>query len=131
MWLAGSGRRLVSPSASSGTKPASSSTSTTSGSSGTTSTTTAPAATGATGALVLDPAKNYGNEYADGILPVGDGKYVTDGAKQGSVYVCHVPAGGGGAFTRGPWFVNNNTEYDINKKVAVSGHGEVGRRRSR
>ena len=70
---------------------------------------------------MLDPTKDYGNEYADGILPVGDGKYVTDAPKQGSVYVCRVPSGGGGAFTRGPWFVNNNTEYDINKKVAVSG----------
>ena len=48
----------------------------------------------------LDPNKNYGNKYADGLLPVGDGKYVTDAAKQGYVYVCHanfVPAGQAGA----------------------------------
>ena len=117
VWLADRGDSPA-PTASSGTQPAGSTTSSPGGSS---STTTTPAATGATGTLVLDPDKNYGNEYADGILPVGDGKYVTDAAKQGSVFVCHVPAGGGGAFTRGPWFVNNNTEYDVNKKVAVSG----------
>jgi hypothetical protein len=73
------------------------------------------------GTLVLDTTKNYGNEYADGILPVGDGKYKTDGASKGYVYLCRVPAGGGGAQARGPWFVNDNTEYDINKKVAVQG----------
>jgi hypothetical protein len=38
--------------------------------------------------LTLDPSKKYGNKYADGILPVGDGKYVTDGPKQGYVYAC-------------------------------------------
>jgi hypothetical protein len=27
----------------------------------------------------------------------------------------------GGAGSRGPWFVNNNTGYDINKKLAVEG----------
>jgi hypothetical protein len=32
------------------------------------------------------------------------------------------PQGGpGGAQERGPWFVNNGSEYDINKKVAVEG----------
>jgi hypothetical protein len=72
--------------------------------------------------LKLDPGKNYGNKYADGILPVGDNKYVTDGPKKGSVYLCRAPQGeAGGAQERGPWFVDNGTEYDINKKVAVEG----------
>ncbi|HMG25864.1 MAG TPA: hypothetical protein VKH36_03530 [Acidimicrobiia bacterium] len=31
--------------------------------------------------LKLDPGKNYGNKYANGILPVGDSKYVTDAPK--------------------------------------------------
>jgi len=74
------------------------------------------------GTLVLDTGKNYGDKYADGLLPVGDNKYTTDAPKQGSVYVCRAPIGGGGAMTRGPWFVNDNTEYDINKKVAVEGN---------
>ncbi len=74
--------------------------------------------------LKLDPAKNYGDKYANGLLPVGDSKYTTSGAKKGYVYMCNanfVPAGQAGAQTRGPWFVNNNTQWDINKKVAVKG----------
>src|SRR5262249_5932788 len=72
--------------------------------------------------LKLDPGKNYGNKYANGILPVGDSKYVTDAPKKGSVYLCRAPEGNaGGAQERGPWFINNGTEYDINKKVTVEG----------
>jgi hypothetical protein len=75
--------------------------------------------------IKLDPAKNYGVKYADGLLPVGDSKYVTDGAKKGYIYMCNanfVPADQAGAQTRGPWFVNNNTQWDINKKVEVQGN---------
>ena len=32
-----------------------------------------------------------------------------------------VPAGQAGAQTRGPWFVNNNTQYDLNKKSHIAG----------
>ncbi len=76
--------------------------------------------------LQLDTKKDYGNKYADGLLPVGDGKYTTTGAKQGSVYVCssyaqNLAQGGGGASVRGPWFTNNNTEYNINQKAHVNG----------
>jgi hypothetical protein len=39
------------------------------------------------------------------------------------VYLCRAPQGqAGGAGSRGPWFTNNNTEYDINKKIAVEGN---------
>ena len=74
----------------------------------------------------LDPNKNYGDKYANGILPVGDGKYSTNSAKAGTVYVCsqyaqNLANDNGGASTRGPWFTNNNTAYNINKKVHVSG----------
>jgi YHYH protein len=84
--------------------------------------------------LQLDNSKNYGNKYADGLLPVGDGKYTTAAAKQGTVYACsqyaqNLGTDSGGAMTRGPWFTNNNTAYDINKKVAVGGsvtwHGSL------
>lgn len=85
------------------------------------SSTTSTTGSAATTSLTLDPNHDYGNVYADGILPVGDGKYVTDAPKQGYVYVCRAPVGGGGASARGPWFVNNNTEYDLNKKVSVAG----------
>ncbi len=76
------------------------------------------------GTLHLNPAANYGNKYADGILPVGDNRYTTSGARKGYVYVCRanfVPASQAGAQVRGPWFVNNNTQWDINKKAAVQG----------
>ncbi len=79
------------------------------------------------GDLILDTEKNYGNKYADGILPVGDGKYSTSEAKVGSIFACSqyastIKTDNVGADTRGPWFVNNNTEYDINKKISVQGN---------
>lgn len=76
--------------------------------------------------LALDTSKNYGNKYASGMLPVGDNMYTTSGAKKGYMYACdsyakNLAQGGGGASSRGPWFVGT-TQYDINKKVSVSGH---------
>ncbi len=74
--------------------------------------------------LTLDTTKNYGNKYADGLLPVGDGDYVTDAAKKGSIYVCHanfVPAGQAGAQVRGSWFTTSNTKWDLNKKATIAG----------
>jgi hypothetical protein len=55
------------------------------------------AVAGATTGLVLDPNHDYGDEYADGILPVGDGKYSTDAPSTGTVYVCRAPQGAPGA----------------------------------
>lgn len=77
--------------------------------------------------LQLDPAKDYGNKYQDGVLPVGDNQYTTTAAEKGKVFLCHanfVPASQAGAQKRGPWFVNNNTEWDINKKSAIAGNIE-------
>lgn len=76
--------------------------------------------------LTLDTKKNYGNKYADGLLPVGDDHYVTDKPKAGYIYACNgyaqnIKTDPGGAETRGPWFTNNNTQYDINKKAQVQG----------
>jgi hypothetical protein len=84
------------------------------------------ASAGTTQGLQLDSNKNYGNKYAGGMLPVGDGKYVTDGAKQGYVYTCstyaqNLKTDSGGASVRGPWFKNNNTLYSINEKSHVQG----------
>jgi len=89
-------------------------------------TTTTSAATGApeqrsVTSLVLDPTRDYGNEYADGVLPVGDGKFVLDAPRTGSIFLCRQGGGGGGASTRGPWFVNGDTEYDLDLKVHVEG----------
>jgi len=87
-----------------------------------TTTTTQPKVDG----LQLDTKKNYGNKYASGLLPVGDGKYSTTAAKKGYVYTCsqyaqNFSSSQGGAGTRGPWFTNNNTQYDVNKKAHVLG----------
>lgn len=94
-------------------------------------TTAAPASSSATTAaspnqravtdLVLDPSKDYGNRYADGILPVGDGQAVLDAPKKGEVYLCRSMGGGGGASARGPWFSADGTTYDVNQKVHVQG----------
>ena len=42
------------------------------------------------GNLELNTAKNYGNKYSSGLLPVGDNKYLTAVAKKG----CHPPQRG-------------------------------------
>ena len=76
--------------------------------------------------LNLDPNKNYGNKYANGILPVGDSHYVTDTAKTGYIFACagyanNIKTAQGGAGRRGPWFTNSNTQYDLNNKLKVQG----------
>jgi hypothetical protein len=86
---------------------------------------TVPEQTLQTGELRLDITKDYGNKYANGLLPVGDKKYTTDAGKKGYIYICNanfVPENQAGAQARGPWFVNNNTQWDINKKAAIQGN---------
>lgn len=94
-----------------------SATSSTSPTAATSSTTTAPAL------LALDPGHSYGDRYAAGILPVGDGAYVTDGPRAGRVYLCRAggPPNAGGAQVRGPWFSADGTTYDVARKVHVQG----------
>jgi hypothetical protein len=73
--------------------------------------------------LQLDPSKNYGDKYANGILPVGDEKYSMSGAEKGKIYMCNdnfVPDSQAGATTRGPWFIGT-TQWDVNKKYSVRG----------
>lgn len=77
--------------------------------------------------LSLDPTRDYQDLYADGRLPVGDGKIVTDAPRTGYVYVCPRYAGslGGppiGAQERGPWFSDDGNWYFPDKKVHVQGH---------
>ncbi len=62
-----------------------------------------------------------GNPYADGNLPLGDKKYVTDAPKQGYIYLCNVQTStGGGAQKAGPWIHGNTWNYI--EKIAVNGH---------
>jgi hypothetical protein len=56
------------------------------------------------------------------VLPVGDGRYTTDAAKQGSVFLCHTGGpNAGGAPRRGAWFSADGTTYDLARKTAVRG----------
>jgi len=76
--------------------------------------------------LQLDTAKNYGNKYANGMLPVGDGKYKTTEVQQGYVYACsgyaqNLASNSGGANTKGPWFSSDGKTYDVNKKTHIAG----------
>jgi hypothetical protein len=85
-------------------------------------TTERPQATNVQG-MQLDTGKNYGDKYANGILPVGDNQYSTTAAEKGKVYLCHanfVPASQAGAQVRGPWFIGT-TQWGTNKKAHVQG----------
>lgn len=76
------------------------------------------------GLLHLDTTKEYGDRFADGLLPVGDEKWSTTTASIGTIYLCHdnfVPDSQAGAQNRGPWFVNGNTQWDSTAKVSIAG----------
>lgn len=62
------------------------------------------------------------DKYANGDLPLGDKKFVTDAPKKGYVYLCHANTdpSGGGAQNAGPW-IHGNT-WNIQEKSIVSGH---------
>jgi hypothetical protein len=75
-------------------------------------------------AVRLDAEADYGDRYADGLLPVGDEHWSTSEPAVGTVYLCRdtfVADEQAGAQNRGPWFVNDNTQWDIGLKPAVQG----------
>lgn len=78
--------------------------------------------------LTLDITHDYGDLFADGRLPVGDGKVVTDGPRGGYVYACpryaeSFAAGAAmGAGVRGPWFAEDGQWYYPDRKTHVQGH---------
>lgn len=78
--------------------------------------------------LTLDSTADYSNPYADGLLPVGDGKYVLDQARSGYVFVCPkyarvlTTAEPIGADVPGDWFSADHKWYDPSKKVHVAGN---------
>ncbi len=76
--------------------------------------------------LTLDIAHNYGDVFADGRLPVGDGKIVTAGPRPGYVFACPRYAQSFGlaigAHVRGPWFSEDGTWYYPARKAHVQGH---------
>lgn len=86
-----------------------------------------PARPNAAQPLLLDPGKRYGNRYADGRLPVGDGKHTVDGPRPGYLFTCpqyerSLTGFAGGAEVRGPWFSEDGQWYYPSKKVHVQGH---------
>ncbi len=69
---------------------------------------------------VADPLAGLGSDiYADGILPLGDGKYTTTAPKKGYVYLCNVVSGGEGAEVNGPWI--GTSTWNSNEKISVEG----------
>ncbi|WJR33208.1 YHYH protein [Mycobacteroides immunogenum] len=84
--------------------------------------------------VTLDLGRNYGDVFADGRLPVGDGKVVTEAPRRGYVYACpryaeSFAAGAAiGAHARGPWFSEDGQWYYPDRKEHVHGrvqhHGE-------
>jgi hypothetical protein len=60
-------------------------------------------------------------DRSDTIVPLGDKKYTTTGAKKGYIYLCRTNTDerGGGAGTVGPWI--NGSSWDYSKKVTVDG----------
>lgn len=60
-----------------------------------------------------------GNELADGIVPLGDYRYVTDAPKKGYVYLCNVRKDNPGSMVNGPWI--SGSTWNFLKKVTIDG----------
>lgn len=75
------------------------------------------------GLLHLDPSHDYGDRYADGVLPVGDERWSLTTPAVGTIFLCNdnfVPDEQAGAQSRGPWFLSE-TEWDSGSKISVQG----------
>ncbi len=59
------------------------------------------------------------NTFADGIVPLGDYKYVTTGPKKGYVYLCNVRKDNPGSMVNGPWISGSN--WNFLQKVSIQG----------
>lgn len=60
-----------------------------------------------------------GNTFADGTLPLGDRKYVTNAPKKGYIYLCRTMKESGGAGADGPWI--KGSTWNINEKLSILG----------
>lgn len=54
-------------------------------------------------------------------LPLGDGKFTTDGPRQGFVYSCEADFNLGSTITQRPWIETDADTWDLTKKVSVDG----------
>jgi hypothetical protein len=59
------------------------------------------------------------NTYADGNVPLGDDKYVTDAPKKGYIYLCNVRKDNPGSMVNGSWM--HGTTWNFLEKISVSG----------
>ena len=59
------------------------------------------------------------NPYADGTVPLGDNKYVTDAPKKGYVYLCSAHKDNPGSSVIGPWV--HGDSWNISQKISVAG----------
>lgn len=60
------------------------------------------------------------NKYVSGKVPLGDYKYVTNGAKKGYVYLCHANKDNPGSMVNGPWM--STSTWNFLKKISVDGN---------
>lgn len=58
-------------------------------------------------------------KYADGSLPLGDYKYVTDAPKKGYIYLCNVHKDNPGSMVNGSWMHGDTWNYL--QKISISG----------
>lgn len=59
------------------------------------------------------------NTYSNGVVPLGDYKYQTTGAKKGYVYLCQEHKDNPGSMVNGPWI--SGSTWNFLKKVTVDG----------
>jgi hypothetical protein len=60
------------------------------------------------------------NTYADGNVPLGDYKYVTDAPKKGYIYLCNVHKDNPGSMVSGPWMGTNT--WNFLQKISIQGN---------
>ncbi len=60
-----------------------------------------------------------GNTYADGVVPLGDYKYVTAAPKKGYIYLCNVHKDNPGSMVNGPWISGDS--WNFLKKISIQG----------
>lgn len=79
-----------------------------------------PAASQQSSAASQAPYAGLGSDrYAAGVLPLGDGKYVTNGPKKGYIYLCNTNTRHGGRPGKAPW-ISGDT-WRVNAKPHVEG----------
>jgi YHYH protein len=57
--------------------------------------------------------------FSSGVVPLGDYKYVTSGAKKGYVYLCNARKDNAGSMVVGPWVTGST--WNLKQKVSVAG----------